>query len=127
MSLAAKDRPCKYCSEPVGYGDHERYCSQNPENLARECGYVLCPHPGNVIWEEGDWICRHHADLRGARARLKSVEGNISFAKSTMERLHKELDKVRLSIPQMMVDEVEAREHLECTKFKTSLAGAVTR
>lgn len=126
MSLAAKDRPCQYCSNPVGYGDHEKYCSENPENLARLCGYAACPYPGNISYDY-EWICRHHADLRNARARLKSAEGNTSFAKSTMERLQTELEKIRLSIPEMLDKEVEAREHLEKTEFKNALNGVKTK
>ena len=120
----SKDDPCKYCSKPVGNGDHEQYCSQNPENLARVCNYVLCQFPGNVIWEEGDWICRHHADMRGARARLKSAKGNISFAESSLKRLSQEQEKIRLSIPEMLDKEIKAQEHLEKTKFRITLAGA---
>lgn len=119
-------RPCQYCTKPVGYGDHEKYCSENPENLARDCGYIGCEHPGNII-SDYEWICRHHADLRNARARLRSAAGKISFAKSSMKQLQAELEKVRLSIPQMMFDETEAREHLEKTKFKNALNGVKTK
>ena len=118
--------PCQYCSGPVGYGEHEKYCSKNPENLARLCGYGGCINSGNVIYGEGDWICRGHADLRSAHARLKSAKSNISFAKSTMKSLQTELAKIRLSIPQMMEKEIEAKEHLEKTKFKSVLAGVET-
>ncbi len=126
MSLAAKDIPCQYCTKPVGYGDHEKYCGQNPENLARFCGYADCQHPGNVIYDY-EWMCRHHADLRGAKDTLKSRKGTLSFAKSSLKRLSEEQEKIRLSIPQMMVDIHKAEEHLEKTQFKTSLAGAPTR
>lgn len=127
MSLAAKDHLCQYCSKPVGYGDHEKYCSENPVNLARRCGYIGCKHPGKIIYDDYEWICKYHSDLRNARIRLKSVERNISSAKQSMERLHTELDKVRLSIPQMMFDETEAREHLKQIEFKNALAGVETK
>ena len=120
----SKDTPCKYCSKPVGYGNHEQYCSENPVNLERVCGYVLCPFPGNVIWEEGDWICRHHADMRGARSKLKSAKGQLSFAESSLKRLYEEQEKIRLSIPEMINRISDAEEHLDKTKFRTTLAGA---
>lgn len=131
MSLAAKDRPCQYCSKPVGYGDHEKYCSENPVNLARNCDYVFCTkngnffckNPGNISTSDYTWICKQHSELKYAKSHLKSAEGNLSFAKSSMERLQAELLKLRISIPQMMIDETEASEHLKRIKFKLALQG----
>ncbi len=118
----ASERLCQYCSKPVGYGDHEQYCSENPVNLARVCKVTLCRNPGNVIYDY-EWICRNHADLRSAHSQLKSRKGSISFAKSSMERLNKEIDKIRQCIPAMIDNEIKAQEHLEKTKFKAALTG----
>lgn len=123
MSLAAKDRPCQYCSKPVGYGDHEKYCSENPVNLARDCDYVFCKNPGNISTSDYTWICKQHSELRCARSHLKSTKLDLSFAKSSMERLQAELLKLRISIPQMMIDETEASENLKRIKFKLALQG----
>lgn len=117
-----KDDPCRYCSKPVGYGDHEQYCSENPVNLARLCKVEGCLRIGNIIYDY-EWICRNHANLRSAHAQLKSRKGSISFAKSSMDRLNKEIDKIRLSIPEMMNNEIKAQEHLEKTQFKAALTG----
>ena len=123
MSLAAKDRPCQYCSNPVGYGDHEQYCSENPVNLARDCDYVFCKNPGNISTSDYTWICKQHSELRCAKSRLKSAKTDLSFAKSTMDRIQTELQKIRIIIPQMMVDETEAAETLKRIKFKLALQG----
>ena len=126
MTIVAQQqaqRPCKYCSNPIGYGDHEQYCSENPVNLARDCDYVFCPNPGNISTSDYTWICKQHSELRYAKSHLKSAESNLSFAKSSMERLQAELLKLRISIPQMMVDETEATETLQRIKFKLALQG----
>lgn len=115
--------PCQYCTNPVGYGDHERYCSQNPDNLARSCGYTGCHNPGNIAYEEGEWICRDHADWRNANENLRSRKGNISFAQSQLKSLHDKIHEIHCKLPKMYQELEESEENLKVVKFKLALHG----
>lgn len=115
--------PCYYCAEPVGYGDHERYCSQNPDNLARSCYYSGCRKPGNIAQDEGDWICRDHADWRNANSNLSSRQGSISFAHSQIASLRAKASEIEAKLPQMYKDLEESEENLKKVKFKMALDG----
>jgi len=120
--------PCQYCTNPVGYGDHERYCSQNPDNLARSCGYGAtignggCSKPGNII-SEGDWICRDHADWRNAKSNLRSRKSSIEYTREQIKLLHDKIHSLHCSLPEMYKNLEKSEENLKMVTFKMRLNG----
>jgi len=115
--------PCQYCTNPVGYGDHEKYCSQNPENLARTCSIPACHNVGNHINDEYSWMCKDHNDLLNAQANLRSRKGNIKFAHSQIASLRYKARVVEASLPEMYKDLEESEERLKMVQFKMALDG----
>lgn len=115
--------PCQYCTNPVGYGDHERYCSQNPENLARTCSIPACRNVGNNINGVCGWMCKDHNDLLNAQANLRSCKGSLGFAHSQIASLRAKANETEAQLPKMYKELEESEENLKKVKFKMALDG----
>lgn len=116
--------PCQHCSKPVGYGDHEKYCSRNPENLARPCSRDRCKEPGNIVTDGGyTWICETHNAYENARLRMSHAEVNIQMAKIRIAEYIQGLQDAKEKLATSTNELETAKTAFAKLKFKMKLEG----
>lgn len=107
--------PCPYCTQPVGYGDHEKYCPENPVNLARRCSRAdaHCNGPGRYVTDHGyGWVCDYHNRLEILQAQAGGADGKVRFTEFRIAELEKALAELYATLPDLKAEQVVSRQAL---------------
>lgn len=115
---------CQFCGNQRGYGDHEKYCKRNPENLARKCEHDGCDRPGNCVTDHGFyWQCEQHQELSNAKSFFRSRKNSVEWTKRNIEYMKGKLAEEETKLVQAEEKLVEARKRYKKVKFKSGFVG----